>query len=82
MDEELVGISKTDFSNIIVPNRQNVILIPSWSNEAFFSSYTHTNKHTHKIESLRKGSEVYVYGMPQWVGFELLSNGNYWINCK
>ncbi len=67
VDEELVGISKTDFSNIIVPNRQNVILIPSWSNEAFLSALLQ------KIESLRKGSEVYVYGMPQWVGFELLS---------
>ena len=67
IDEDLVGISKTDFSNCILPNKQNVIVVPSWSNETFLSALLQ------KVESLRKGANVVVYGMPQWSGFELLS---------
>ena len=68
IDEETNGLSKTDLEVCFLPNRQNVIIIPSWSNEAFVAALLQ------KIENSKKGNTVSVYGMPQWIGFELLNS--------
>jgi len=68
IDEETNGISKTDLEVCFLPNKQNVIIIPSWSNEAFVAALLQ------KLENSKKGMPVSVYGMPQWIGFELLNS--------
>ena len=68
IDEETNGISKTDFDICFSENRQNVIIIPSWSNEPFVAALLQ------RIEANRKGTPINVYGMPQWSSFDLLSH--------
>lgn len=57
--------NRIDLTPYLRPGRPNVILVPSWSSEAFVYSLLRN-----LMEFKTTGEEVVVYGMPQWMDFE------------
>ncbi|GIV32397.1 MAG: hypothetical protein KatS3mg030_699 [Saprospiraceae bacterium] len=57
--------NQIDLKPYLRKGRPNVVLVPSWSSEAFVYSLLR-----HLMEFKTTGEEVIVYGMPQWMEYE------------
>ncbi len=70
VDEEDVDFTNVDLKPFFDQNEEGdtmAFILPSWSNESFVYSFLR------KINIDRKGKPVVVYGMPQWMDFDLIS---------
>ncbi len=56
-----------DIAPYILPGKETVFIVPSWSNELFVYSLLR------KLDIARMNTPVTVYGMPQWENYERVS---------
>lgn len=62
--DETSTFAKVDLKRYIKPGRTAVFVLPTWASQDFVNAFLRN------LKSIKGSSQVEVYGMPQWAGFE------------
>jgi hypothetical protein len=73
--DETADFNKMDVSPYLKDGDTTVFIVPSWSNESFIYSLLRKIQ-VAKVEN-EIDSEVFIYGMPQWMDYERISYDYY-----
>lgn len=69
--DQSADLNELDITPYIKEGETTVFMIPSWSNESFIYSFMR------KVNIAKGKNEVVIYGMPQWMDFNLISYDYY-----